>query len=235
MRKLAAGTIAAAIMTLGATASAQQLGEEGTFALSADHLFGITSFNATLDPDIPGAEEIELKGTSTSLLWGSSTSTGVLGRSIPVPATIPRASFDYFVIENLSLGGSLGIYMASGESEVDGNSEDWDKVTGIALAPRIGYVFGLSDTIWLWLRGGPTYMTVGIDPDEGDDVDVSVLQLDVEAMFAFGLTDSFAIEFGPALGLPVGGSTDYEVGGENYDVDINVMHFGVYAGLVGWL
>jgi len=234
MRKLAAGTIAAAIMTLGATASAQQLGEEGSFALSADHLFGITSYNVTLDADLPGAEEVELKGTATSLLWGNAGSAGTQGISLPVPATIPRASFDYFVVESLSLGGSLGIYMSSGETESGGNSADWDKVTAFALAPRIGYVFGLSDTIWLWLRGGPTYMSVSIDPEDEDDEDsdASVLQLDVEAMFAFGLTDSFAIEFGPSIGLPVSGEVD---AGQDYDIDVKVMHFGVYAGLVGWL
>lgn len=227
MRKCVAGAVAASILTLGVTASAE-LGEEGTFALSADRLFGITSFNATADPKVPGSVETEHKGTSTSLLWGGTVTVD----NIPVPAAMPRASFDYFVIDGLSLGGSLGFFTSGGETKVGPASGDWADVTGYAFAPRVGYNFNISDTWSFWLRGGPMYMSVNFDPSQGNDLDVSVFQLEVDGMFVAGLTEGFGITFGPSLALPLGGEWD---AGQNYDVDVKVLSFGVYAGLVGWL
>jgi hypothetical protein len=112
------------------------------------------------------------------------------------------------------------------------NSQDWSDVTGFSFAPRVGYVFSLSDTWSFWLRGGPTYTSVNFDPPEGGDLDVKLYQLEVDGMFVAGLTEGFGITFGPSIALPLGGEWD---AGQNYDVDLSVLSFGVYAGLVGWL
>jgi hypothetical protein len=236
MRKLVAGIAAAgAVFAITTSASAQTFGEEGGMALSADRLFGITSYSVKADPDVPGAEEVEVTGTNISLLWGVAPRTGDSGIEIPIPSAIPRLSFDYFVIESLSLGGSLGYYSSSGETD-PGNGQDkydHDKVTAISLNPRVGYAIPLGDTSAVWLRGGLTYMKVTIDPEQGDDIPISVMQLDAEAMFVIGLSETFAFQVGPALDFPLGGKAEIP-GDPGYDIDLKVMSFGAYAGLVGW-
>lgn len=240
MRKLAASIAAGgAVFAIAATASAD-LGEQGSMALSADRLFGITSYSVTGEPDIDGAEEAEITGTNMSLLWGVSPSVGFEGITIPVPGTIPRLSFDFFVAESLSLGGSLGYYSFSGEVDPGGDADkyDLDKVTALALAPRVGYVIPLADAVYLWLRGGLTYMSVTVDPDEGDDVDGNVMQANLEGAFVFGIGENFGFHVGPAADLPLGGKITIPNGnpvdGGDLDVDIKVTSFGAYGGLVGW-
>lgn len=237
MRKLVAGIAAAgAVFAITTSASAQSFGEEGGMALSADRLFGITSYSVKSEVDAPNQNEQERSGTNVSLLWGVAPRVGSGGVEIPIPGAVPRLSFDYFVIESLSIGGSLGYYSSSGEYDPGGNGEKQDdpKVTAFALNPRVGYAIPLGDTSAVWLRGGFTYMKVTIDPDQGDDVPVSVMQLDLEAMFVIGIVDNFGFQVGPAIDLPLGGKSEIDAGGETYDIDIKVMSFGGYGGLVGW-
>lgn len=230
MRKIVAGLAAfGAVFGIASVASAQALGEEGTFALSADHLFGITSFNVTAEPDVDGATETEIKGTSTAIGYGTSTRIGYSGVEVPLPASVPRLSFDYFVTESLSIGGGLGYYSFSGEWEQGDADGDLEDVSGFALSPRVGYVLGLSDAIWVWLRGGITYMTVDVE----DSVEGNIMQLDAEGSFVFGLAENFGLQFGPHLGFPLGGTMEPE--GADFDIDVKVMSFGAYFGLVGWL
>ena len=114
--------------------------------------------------DSPYTDDIDVKGTVFSLLWGAQA-----GASPVVPAIYPRTSFDYFVIDGLSLGGSVGFSTASVKVKSGGSSMEGDH-TAVTFAPRVGYAFGLSDTIWFWLRGGPTYVCLLYTSDAADDL-----------------------------------------------------------------
>jgi len=238
MRKLVVGLASAgAVLAFTTAASAQDLGEQGSMALSADRLFGITSFSAKGELDLPGADEGEVSGTTVSLLWGDAPRVGVEGVEVPIPGAIPRLSFDFFVIDSLSLGGSLGHYSFSGEYDPggDGDTRDLDSVSAFALNPRVGYVFPLGDTAYFWLRGGLTYMKVNLEEEEGDsEANVSVMQLNAEGAFVIGIADHFGFHVGPALDFPLSGKAELEDGDEDLDVDISVLSFGAYGGLVGW-
>ncbi|HOT13029.1 MAG TPA: hypothetical protein PK710_24820 [Polyangiaceae bacterium] len=224
MRRFIIGASLTTLTCLGTPALAQQFAEKGAMALSADHLFGVTSYKITLDPDIPYTDDIDVKGTVFSLLWGAQA-----GASPVVPAIYPRTSFDYFVIDGLSLGGSVGFSTASVKVKSGGSSMEGDH-TAVTFAPRVGYAFGLSDTIWFWLRGGPTYVSIEADPEYSDVSEASALQFKAEGMFVFGISGGFGLEVGPALGLPLTG--EFDAG--RVDGDLSALHFGVYAGMVGW-
>jgi hypothetical protein len=68
----------------------------------------------------------------------------LLNASEPVPTTFARFGFDVF-IERFSVGLAGGV-----------TSEN----VGL-IAPRVGYLFGLTPTIGLWLRGGAFYASAG--------------------------------------------------------------------------
>jgi hypothetical protein len=57
------------------------------------------------------------------------------------------------------------------------------------LAPRIGYMFGLTPTIGLWLRGGVFYTNYG----------PNYLGVYAEALLSWFPYRRFAITFGPTL------------------------------------
>lgn len=103
------------------------------------------------------------------------------------PFDSPRLAFDYFIIDGLSLGGHVGF----GFYAIDGA----DSAAWIALLPRVGYAFSLSNTFDFWPRAG-----VGLIAGDAAGNDTGVLSL--EAMFLANLTKNFAIEFGPAADLP---------------------------------
>jgi len=97
----------------------------------------------------------------------------LLNASEPVPTSLGRAGIDVF-IDRLSLGLAGGV-----------TSED----VGI-IAPRIGYLFGLTPTIGLWLRVGGFYAATPA---------VKYTGITGEVLFAFFPHEFFAIHLGPTL------------------------------------
>ena len=108
---------------------------------------------------------------------GGSDVTGriLLNATEPVPTTLGRAGFDVFI-------GRLSIGLAGGITT---------EHVGI-IAPRIGYLFGLTPTIGLWLRGGGFYAAAR---------PVKYAGITAEALFAFFPYEVVAITLGPTLDL----------------------------------
>ena len=99
----------------------------------------------------------------------------LLNASEPVPTSLGRAGFDVF-IERISIGLAGGI-----------TTED----VGI-VAPRIGYMLGLTPTIGLWLRAGGFYAATPA---------VEYAGITGEVLFAFFPHEVFTIHLGPTLDL----------------------------------
>lgn len=97
----------------------------------------------------------------------------LLNASEPVPTVLGRAGFDVF-IKRFSIGLAGGV-----------TSDD----VGI-IAPRLGYLFGLTPKIGLWLRAGGFYAAVP---------GVKYAGLTAEALFSFFVYDAVAITLGPTL------------------------------------
>ncbi|HEX4355401.1 MAG TPA: hypothetical protein VHZ95_20885 [Polyangiales bacterium] len=97
-----------------------------------------------------------------------------LNASEPVPTSLGRFGIDVF-IERVSVGLAGGVT---------------DKNVGI-IAPRVGYLFGLTPTIGLWLRGGGFYASAG----------PHYLGLYAEALLGWFPYPHFALHLGPTLDL----------------------------------
>lgn len=242
MKRFAALAASAALITMSGAAAAQAgtsvgigvtsgLPAQGTFALSGERLTGIFFEKVAIDPD--NGEEVETSATTISLFGNGGSGLSLFNAS---PGTTPRFGFDYFVAENVSIGGGLLYWTRSGETEDDaGNDADLSEVTVFALAPRAGYALGLSDSIYLWLRGGFTWLSYNEDADGGGETSATLLTLDLEAQFVFGIADGFGVTAGPLVNFPLTGSYETDLGAVEFDGDLSYQNFGIAAGLVGWL
>ncbi|HKU37029.1 MAG TPA: hypothetical protein VJR89_02745 [Polyangiales bacterium] len=107
---------------------------------------------------------------------GSNTVARVLlNANDNVPTSSARFGFDVF-LRRLSIGLAAGL-----------TSED-----SAIIAPRVGYLFGLTPTLGLWLRGGGFYAAL-------PDPNPSYFGLTAEALFAWFPYPIFAVTFGPTL------------------------------------
>lgn len=138
---------------------------EGTLAISAERLASSKFSFYNGGPDW------------NNQFFGAPTGAFVFGS--------PRLGADYFIIDGLSIGGTLA---AGFTVPANGDGGGY-----FSLVPRVGYAFHLGGVIDFWPRLGVGFIV-------GDVADTGVIGL--EAMFLANLTDYFAIEFGPSLDVP---------------------------------
>ncbi len=201
-------------IAISGQASAQRFGEKLDVAFSADRLFGITFSNVT--EERPGEPDSQLDTTRISFGWG--------GRKVVSPYEIPRAAIDVFVADRLSLGGSIGFANVS----VDRNDgRGYPDYSTFLFAPRVGYVWGLSDSFSFWLRGGLSYHSA-----HDTDANETGLGLTLEPTFVLTPVEHFGIVFGPTLDLDVTGDVD---NGPNRVARRNSTFGLLQVGILGWL
>jgi hypothetical protein len=224
----------AALIFAARGASAQAVGaafgQKGQVAISAERLLGVYVLNTEAEPsgtntfDVPGggpnvdvgvARNRESDST-TFVLLGSNTAVG--------PAAIPRLAVDFFVIDRLSIGGSLLYWTDSSESDTTGsdtppgeapqpaNREHSETtVNTFGIAPRVGYAYMFSPTFGIWPRGGISWVRVNsenneqiIQPDgDLDNTDtettLSVFALTLEGLLIISPFEHLAFGVGPFL------------------------------------
>lgn len=207
---LTAAAAALVVTTISGRSSAD-FGRQGTLVIGAERLFGIVG----TDTDTDGADR---DSTSVSFMWGGSPGERPYDR--------PRGSVDYFVIDNLSLGGSLGFYTWSSSVE-DNNDDDG---SGFLLAPRVGYMVGLTDRLGFWPRGGFTYVR-----DATDAAKHTAGALSLEAPLVIGLSGGVAITLSLTIDLGLAGEVDYDGPPPPPDVDEEHSQVGLQVGLAGFL
>lgn len=180
--------------------------------LGAERLFGVVGTGTD-------TEGTDTDVTSISFFWGG----------VPGPYDRPRAAFDYFVIDSLSVGGSLGFYTWSA-SDDDGDTGDG---SGFLLSPRVGYMVDITDRLGFWPRGGFTYVRDSIE--NGVDVVDSASALTLEAPLYILLGRELALNVSLTIDLGIGG--EVETDGPVMDVDVDQEHnqFGIQIGLAGFL
>jgi Outer membrane protein beta-barrel domain len=199
--------LTAALLTLCAASSAhaQELGQAGNLALSIERVFGFYVDNQTVDL---GPVDAEADYTDLSLGWNHP----------PSPLTAPRLGVDYFLNENLTLGGSFGVFSLNEDTAAGGTD-----VTGILFAARMGYALRLGHSFSFWPRGGFTYTNINADVNAADR---NLLALTLEGMFTMSPADGWAVLAGPII--------DIGITGEAADNDLSETCFGVMFGLLGY-
>jgi hypothetical protein len=214
MRKTVAAMIGAAAMFGAGHALAQQtFGPQGTAAFSGDRLFGF--YSGSVEDELPGGD-FETEYTTFGFAWQ--------GPIHPSPFTVPRLGFDYFVIDSLSIGGSI----AYADYSIDPDGPPEAEGSAFIFAPRVGYVWMFSDVIGFWLRGGFTYHSY--DDDGVFGLDEHGFAFTADPMFVITPTAHFGFVLGPVIDFTISGERETGAG----DVDRNYANFGIAMGPMGW-
>jgi hypothetical protein len=207
---------AVALCTVSSAAWAQdQFASQGTAAFSADRMMGFGVSHVSIDPEAPGADDRDDDGTHFTFMWR--------GRRGPTPFDVPRLAFDYYVIDQLSIGGSIGYANYTSDDDPD----DMPEHSEFLLAPRVGYTWMFSRVVGFWLRGGVTYHSFSSDPFD-------------ESGFAFTIEPTFVFAVVPHFGFTAGVNADFDLvgsrdGGGPFDEDVHYRSIGIQLGLIGWL
>jgi hypothetical protein len=197
---------------------------------------------------------------------GSSTSNSISGLSIGTLAgdpgsaanafyLVPRLALDAVVAPHVTLGGAAWVYtQVSGSSSSGSISVDRPKATYFGLAPRVGYIAPLSDTVAFWPRAGIEYHTISTSSTTsavgGSTVTFNggsehQLAADLEAHLVVTPWDhiGFDVELYGAIPITGGSSTDASVSAaaatgvtstSTPDEDISQLVVGLTAGMVAY-
>jgi hypothetical protein len=227
MRKVVTTLLGLAVASASGSALAAggEFSTKGTFAISADRLFGLYITHTDIDYHSPVPTPLvheELDSTEFGLLWQGATAL--------TPYSVPRASVDYFVIDHLSLGGSLGVATTSASRTVANGPyrADAGDQTGFLFGPRVGFATMFGKVAGIWPRGGLTYYTFS----GNGALDSDQLALTAEVMFVLSPAEGVAILVGPTLDFGLTGNSH----AGPYGADLHNHAFGIFtAGLMGWL
>ena len=107
-----------------ALASAQEIGNKGDAVFSADRLMGITGTHLATDLPPPADEE---DWTSISFGWRGSPDSS--------PYDVPRLSFDYLVIDHLSIGDDPWSLLDADLADLDGEQRTTQRL-GVLQLPK---------------------------------------------------------------------------------------------------
>jgi len=216
----------------------------GTLAVGAERLFGFTHTTIKVEDDTPPPTRTNTTSLNTFSVLGKTPFSTI---PISSPYTTPRVGIDYFIIDGLSLGGSLTYIGQSGEEEqeVPGQpteNADIDSASGFLISPRVGYGIMFTPIIGLWPRGGITYFTVNVDNRNGQGVKTSEttlngLALSVEVPLILSPIDHVAFTVGPSLDFPLSGKVENDPVDPADPTTENKLKFtdiGINAGMLVW-
>jgi len=198
MRKTLAIAAAASALAIGTPAYAQDtFGTKKDFVFAADRLTGVYLF-----------KQGETKDTVLGLLAGPS------GLNVYQTA---RLSFDYFVIDHLSIGGAISYWSVNFDPPGPGDAT----TSEFLFAPRVGYSIPISKAFGFWPRAGISYRSTSVlDAKAQGEAAFSL-----EAQFYASPAPHFAFIFGPVIDLAFAG--DYPDKARNIGL--------LTGGILGWI
>ncbi len=229
----------------GAGASVGMLtgfGRSGTFVIGAERLMGFSQTTTKIKVDDPAvAREVDSSQTSFYFL-GSNPGASDLGGTPPSqgsPFVAPRIGFDYFVVDNVSVGGSVTYISDSSSGDQTQGNQQTDladiKSNVFSVSPRAGYALMFSETFGLWPRGGITYVSHKLEVND-TEISGTLLALSLEGNLVITPVPHAGFLIGPTLDFPFLGSGEAKAGQNTTDLDtFKVTTFGLQAGLFIWL
>lgn len=207
--------VASSVLAGAPAVQAQILGAPRTLAIGVEN---VTGYNATTRKynDVNNVE-ITDSTTQLSLLLKSGARIGV----------------HYFIVPQISLGGSLGYESFSGSvTQPDaGGSYSQDKQTNsmFLLHFKAGYLLPLSNTAGFWFRAGPGVNRTGIHPG------VFTPGVITETFWTVGLDVLFVYAPVPVVGFFAGPTGDLSFVGrhseDNFGPANDFSHSGSYRRL----
>ncbi|MCC6898813.1 MAG: hypothetical protein IT377_07545, partial [Polyangiaceae bacterium] len=149
---------------------------------------------------------------------------------------------DFFVVESVSIGGSLMYFTSSSEVETDACSSYCPHTITFVISPRVGYAMAFDETFSLWPRAGITYLssktettTTGATGSSTSTSTFSGMALTVEAMVGISPIENFAILAGPYVDYGLSGTVkDEPASGSSTETDAKVTSYGLTVGILGY-
>jgi hypothetical protein len=247
-----------AALTAAPAALAQgkgEFGQQGQFILSADRLVPLLSFDNVSQDALTGAGNPAVKSITNTQ---SSTSLSILYGGMANPGeqffTAPRVGFDYVLIPNVTIGGSIiALFSLGGSNKTETDltngqtqttSTDNNSVTGFGFAPRGGYILPLSDMFALWLRGGLSYyIASNSQPNNnnnssGPTTAVNQLSLDLEPQLVLTAIPHVGFTAGLDADIPLTGGIKVSgtQGGVSQSISghSGIFYFGAVLGMIAY-
>ena len=216
------------------SAGLDNIGEESQITFGVDRVMGVAFDRATLSPDKGGDQTY--KATNVALFGNPG------GGGLNAPGMmIPRLALDFFVVESVSVGGSLMYFTSSSETETDAGSSDGPTNSTFVISPRVGYAVAFDETFSLWPRAGITYLssksevTTGGTTGGTSTTTFSGMALTVEAMVGISPIEHFAILAGPYVDYGLSGTVKNEPAtGPSTETDAKVTSYGLTVGILGY-
>lgn len=223
MKKLPAFALAFGLLSATGLAEAQEFGSKGQLAIGAERLFGFTWSHRWEKSIVPGVPDHTDDVNGISLMWHPSPAQG--------PYDSPRAAVDYFVIDHLSVGGTIGYIggsIATTQETPAGTRTVSNDYSAFLFAPRAGYAYMFGSVVGIWPHGGFTYYSYSQD----NAVKGNGFALSVDCQFVFAIAPHFALTAGPTLDLPLSGSQTPFNAPER---DEHFRQIGIQVGVLGWV
>ena len=148
-----------------------------------------------------------------------------------------QPSADYFVIDNLSVGGFIGFAYVKFPNSTDPVTGDTigSHATAFQVGPRVGYNIPLGTPLFsLWPKVGYSFQTLKITSGgkSGDSINTS--ELDVSIPIMFHPATHFFIGFGPAIAMQLNNNA-LNADGTDSSVHHRAFSIGGQVSLGGWL
>jgi hypothetical protein len=248
IRRISSVAVALSLSLSAAVAGAQAapggFGSAGQFTIGAERLFGFVSSRQKSELEAGGQTTSDTDSFTRFTLLGLNGIPNVEQQGLtPDPYSVPRVGFDYFVIDKLSVGGSLMFLTQSGEHEEEDpgqtTTNDLPSSTLFVFAPRVGYALMFNDTIGFWPRGGFTYYNASTDVElAGATTEYSEngLAFSLEALFLIAPIPHFGFTVGPTLDLALTGGLETKppAPAATTEEDRSITDIGIHAGVAVW-
>lgn len=256
VRSGVAGLLGLGLFTLTPVAAAQSsFARSGSFVVSGERLTGV--FYNDIDTESDGFDDGDPLTVDTE---GSTTTVAFLGSGLgAAPSGVPRAAFDYFFMQSMSLGLVLSYGSRSSTDEISGvrtvgmtigvpYSQDVETTdTLLMIAPRFGYGLTFTPLLGLWAHGALTYtrftterqarnITPGAGITDDSETRVSALGLAVDAKLMIMPVDHVAFGVGPLFEFAPIGDFDHDESTDDLALegDADILSLGLSAGLSIW-
>ncbi len=258
LRRLATLGAALGALLVASPASAQEaakFGDQGQFIFGADRLFGLFAYTSNSFTPANTNATTTVTGTSMAFFGGlNSVSVGAnavgagLTAGNPTFYNIPRLGFDYTIIPNLTIGGeAIAFFTLGGSTSFGAANQPNPGGNAFGIAPRVGYIFNLSDVFAIWPRGGLSYYDANYSAQNNqfnrcnNTANANVFGLDIDPVVTISPASHFAFMAGPTLdwGFTGGASTSVPQTPDcsrttNTSLSYNAINFALNAGLLGW-
>lgn len=261
LRAIVVTSVAALALLSGGTASAQttaatgtSFGEQGEFILGVDRLVPLLAYQSEKTSSTVDGTTSSISDSRSSFNFLQNPFGVYSGSGNPNFYDVPRLALDYVIIPNLTIGGNVIVGFTVGgthEQQTTAGSTTTTKDTSepsftlLGIAPRVGYIFALSDLFAFWPRAGFSFYSLKTttpvtdkmgNTTETDSTTFTQFALDLEGMFVWTPLPHFGVTGGPILDIPVTGSANTAATIQSMttttSASFNSWHIGAGVGMI---